>query len=74
MSKRPSSTLENCLDGVRFNESEKIYFDNLVSENNNNINVQILQEFFNNIDIRYLCTDKNKNSLKNICKTYKKKL
>lgn len=73
MSIRPSLVLESCLDGIILQESEKIYFDNIFVDNNN-INLKVLQEFFKNIDNRYLCVDKNKKELNKICKSFKKKL
>jgi hypothetical protein len=69
---RPSLILESCIEGIILQEAERIYFDNLYI--NNNINLKVLQEFFNNIDNRYLCVNKNKKELNKICKSFKKKL
>lgn len=74
MKKKSIILLENNLEGIKFNEHEKMYFNNLVEENNNNISIKLLIEFFNNIETRILCTNKNINDIKYIYNNIKKKI
>lgn len=73
MKKNSILLLENNLNGIKFNEHEIMYFNNLIEENNNNISMKLLIEFFDNIDTRILCTSKNINDIKYIYNNIKKK-
>lgn len=69
-SKKPSQILEECLDGIKLLSSEKMYFDD--NFDSTNIRESIFN-FFNSIETRYICTNKNKIELLEAVRKFKKK-